>query len=347
MLLPIKARIKIPITKVRNVNDFLYTLSSLGHTVDRCYKLHGYPLEYQPRPRAPANATTNLVNGNQIQNASLHSSQTVPSHANVQSPMGDFIQNPNSGQYQQLMTLLSSHLAAATSPITQTEGSGSSFPIGTCFSFNLNVAFNRPNCWIVDSGATRHICSNVNAFVSLYPICNSIVTLPNHISILVSFCGDIQLKDGLVLKNTLFVSRFLLNLLFVCALTLDTQVTIKFLHDSFVIQEVQGKKEIGKGDRVGDLYMMHYNILASHPSAISTAVVNHVQSVSPILWHNRLGYLSYKKLGLLKDVLCSNVSKAHKASPCYVCPLAKQRRLSFTSNNHVAHSPFDLIHCDI
>ena len=104
---------------------------------------------------------------------------------------------------------------------------------------------------------------------------------------------------------------------------------------------------IGKGDRVGDLYILHSDISAFHPSTNSTTVFNHVQSISPTLWHKHLGHLSYKKLGMLKDVLCCDASKAHKASPCYVCPLAKQRILSFTSNNHVAHSPFDLVHCDI
>ena len=39
--------------------------------------------------------------------------------------------------------------------------------------------------------------------------------------------------------------------------------------------------------------------------------------------------------------------KCNKADPCYVCPLAKQRRLSFDSNNHMAQSPFDLVHCDV
>ena len=89
--------------------------------------------------------------------------------------------------------------------------------------------------------------------------------------------------DGLVLRNTLFVPQFQLNPLSVSALTSDTQVTVKFLHDSFVIQEVQGQRVIGKVDRVGDLYIMHSDILASHPSTNSTTVVNHVQSISPTL----------------------------------------------------------------
>lgn len=31
----------------------------------------------------------------------------------------------------------------------------------------------------------------------------------------------------------------------------------------------------------------------------------------------------------------------------YICPLAKQKHLSFSSNNHVASHVFDLIHCDV
>ena len=32
---------------------------------------------------------------------------------------------------------------------------------------------------------------------------------------------------------------------------------------------------------------------------------------------------------------------------CYVCPIAKFRRFSLPSVNHVSAQPFDLIHCDI
>ena len=39
--------------------------------------------------------------------------------------------------------------------------------------------------------------------------------------------------------------------------------------------------------------------------------------------------------------------KLIRLHPVIFVPLAKQRGLSFTSNNHVAHSPFDLVHCDI
>lgn len=40
-------------------------------------------------------------------------------------------------------------------------------------------------------------------------------------------------------------------------------------------------------------------------------------------------------------------TKLIKVGPCYLCPLAKQRRLSFECNNHLSINPFDLVHCDI
>lgn len=37
----------------------------------------------------------------------------------------------------------------------------------------------------------------------------------------------------------------------------------------------------------------------------------------------------------------------NKIIPCQICPLAKQRRLPFKSNNHLSENAFDLIHLDI
>ena len=48
---------------------------------------------------------------------------------------------------------------------------------------------------------------------------------------------------------------------------------------------------------------------------------------------------------MLKDQLqCNHFSRA---TPCYICPLAKQKRLSFPSHNNMSDSPFDLIYYDI
>ena len=80
-------------------------------------------------------------------------------------------------------------------------------------------------------------------------------------------------------------------------------------------------------------------------NSISATFVNNVSSH---IWHNRLGHLSSKRLDILKDQIQCDTSRFSKfVTPCYICPLAKQRRLSFASHNHMSQFPFDLIHCDI
>ena len=73
----------------------------------------------------------------------------------------------------------------------------------------------------------------------------------------------------------------------------------------------------------------------------------YVNKVSVHVWHNRLGHLSDKRLDVLKNQLNCDISKSSEATPCYICPLAKQRKLSFVSHNNMSQFPFDLIHCDI
>ena len=99
---------------------------------------------------------------------------------------------------------------------------------------------------------------------------------------------------------------------------------------------------IGKGDKHDALYVLHARDL-NISSPVSSTFAN---TVSARIWHERLGHLSFQRLKLLRPQLhCNNKHLNH--DPCYLCPLAKQHRLSFSSNNHMSKSPFDLVHCDI
>lgn len=152
--------------------------------------------------------------------------------------------------------------------------------------------------------------------------------------------GDVRLSSHHFLKDTSYVPRFAFNLISVSALTADSRLMIQFYHDQFIIQEISSKRMIGKGDRVGDLYLF-YPI--SHTSHITAAV----NKVSASTWHNRLGHPSSKSLEVLKTLLpCDELHSLH-LSPCYVCPKAKQCRLPFIGHNNLSNSPFDLIHCEI
>ncbi|KAL4038811.1 hypothetical protein IC575_002442 [Cucumis melo] len=60
-----------------------------------------------------------------------------------------------------------------------------------------------------------------------------------------------------------------------------------------------------------------------------------------------MGHPSTETLNSLQIPLFLKPSTVDKMSHCTICPLAKQRKLSFTSNNHLSSNAFDLIHVDI
>ena len=146
--------------------------------------------------------------------------------------------------------MLSHHLASI-SPSTSFYHQGNIASTGICLSFSSNLMFMSLNYWILDYGATSHVCSNATLVTTIWPLLNSTVTLPNQTSILVSGVGEITLSSALTLRNVLFVQQFKFNLLSVSALTStanDHGLIISFFHDSFCIQEIHSKKMIGKGE---------------------------------------------------------------------------------------------------
>ena len=164
----------------------------------------------------------------------------------------------NSTQCQQLISLLTSHLTitAATSGQLNDHSESSTYHTGTCFSASFQQPSSINQLWIVDSGASKHICSSLHAFTSLRPIQNSYVTLPNKTSIPVSFIGDIFLNADLTLHDVLYVPQFNFNLLSVSALAKSSSLMIVFFPDQFLIQEIHNQKTIGKGSKLEDLYVL-------------------------------------------------------------------------------------------
>lgn len=128
-----------------------------------------------------------------------------------------------------------------------------------------------------------------------------------------------------MLKDVLFVPQFNLNLLSVHALVTDSQLIISFIPDYFLIQDTSTKKMIGKGEKLQDLYVLDVDKLPVFPAMASTSA--HVNLVSIQTWHDRLGHLSSKILDVLKPQLQYDTSKCTNQEPCYICPLAKLRRL--------------------
>ena len=78
----------------------------------------------------------------------------------------------------------------------------------------------------------------------------------------------------LILKNVLFIPQFKFNLLSVSALTNGSKLIINFLHDCFIIQDINSQRMIGKGLKFEDLYVLDTTTLNS----VSTSCVNNVST---------------------------------------------------------------------
>ncbi|CAE5963143.1 unnamed protein product [Arabidopsis arenosa] len=165
--------------------------------------------------------------------------------------------------------------------------------------------------WIIDSGATTHVCCNLSLFADINSISETTVKLPNSTKIAITQSGTVKLSDKLLLKN----------------------------------EFTQGLM-IGKGRLQNKLYFLDSESQSSQSQA-SSLICNLNNSDSSSLWHSRLGHPSFSKIQALSEDLSLSKTKLKDWSHCKTCHLAKQRRLSFPSLNNVSKNPFDLVHLDV
>ncbi|GMI76014.1 hypothetical protein HRI_001270600 [Hibiscus trionum] len=297
----------------------------LGHVKDKCYCLHGFPPGYTVRSKQSHVNVTPVV------------SEVLSSDSRSSSTFGN--EPLTTQQCHQLISMLTNQLQA-TSVADVPSTSINLAMQGKIPSFvNHFSSFNDVNCWIIDSGASRHVCSSKNMFESLRSIGESDILLPNNSIVKVQFCGTICLSSRIVLQDVLYVPEFHFNLLAVSCLVRDSSLTVSFSSTACLIQD--RCSVIGKGNLHMGLYLLSLPDLL-HVKDDECSVPNHVNSFS---WHNRLGHPSVLVLHSLKAVLPS--LQINKDDVCSICPLAKQHRLPFASSSTRAALPFDLIHCDV
>lgn len=68
--------------------------------------------------------------------------------------------------------------------------------------------------WLVDSGATDHICQTLRMFDSYDTIKPFTVRLSNGISVLSNIAGTVKIMDNFVLFDVLYLRQFQYNLLY-------------------------------------------------------------------------------------------------------------------------------------
>ena len=207
--------------------------------------------------------------------------------------------------------------------------------MNTNFDFNVSYHY-----WIINLGATSHICCSKEQFNSFKCLHDSHILLPNSTKVKVEGIGSIKLNDDIFLHNVLFIPTFRFNLLSLLSLINDNSFQFTMQPNSFVLQDLKTLKRIGTARQHQGLLLFDFPKSSFHNTSIQSCNVVKYET-----WHHRLGHIPIP----VYKLICNNVSLSSIDSKfhCEVYPIAKQNRLAFINQNNCSVELFDLIHADI
>ena len=202
--------------------------------------------------------------------------------------------------------------------------------------------------WWVDTGATRHICSNKTMFTTYHVVTNGEqLYMGNSSTSKVEGQGKVVLKmtsgKELTLNNVLHVPDIRKNLVSGSLLN-KNGFRLVFESDKFVL--TKSGVYVGKGYLSEGLFKL--NVMTVVPvHAINNNNTSSAYLIeSSHLWHGRLGHVNYdalRRMVNLERLPKFEIDLNHK---CETCVEAKLTRSSFHSINRNSE-PLDLIHSDI
>jgi len=275
-------------------------------------------------------------------NSSANLAEVDPDTVSQQSQMVEANTNDqftfSKDQYQAILALLQQSKTASAS-VNTTQISVS--PSGDISS-----------SWILDSGATDHICPSKVLFKSLSPITPIHIKLPNNTTVTASFSGTINLGN-LILKNVLYVPDFFAFLISIPKLLSYTDCMIIFCEQMCFIMQKSTFQMIGAAKQCRGLFYLQHSSTAkqkscdsvSHISCTIPQFANVVSNKEPMLWHLRLGHTSNKILKHM-SLIYTDIHFDY-VQPCDTCHFAKQKKLPFSHSTKKSLRFFELVHVDI
>ncbi|KAJ0900510.1 putative RNA-directed DNA polymerase [Helianthus annuus] len=297
--------------KVSNQNLKCTHCKKVGHSIDKCFEIIGYPSWMKSKGSQGRRAV--VSNNNSVDNSEVVNTLT-------------------SDQITRLLSLLSDK---------SSEGRQSCNVSGCCYTvFCFNTGLNDQNKtgWIVDSGANQHMIKDETNLTNVVNVSefNIKIKHPNGTSALVTKIGDLRLADKVVLKDVFVVPEYNINLISVHKLARDNKLYVGFDEHTCFIQDLQTKKVLVTGSQVDGLYFCGSLCVSNKVCYNSSSVSN--------LWHARFGHPSDNALNIFKHKL--NV-KTNSTKPCEVCHRAKQHREPFPLSNHTTTELGELVHLDV
>ena len=289
------------------------------HTIDRCFKLHGFPPGWKKgksQPRGSQSGKLNRAN----HTAAEEESQVVDAQA-----------------LEEFRSKLK--VSEGLSPTKGSSTADSSFHAmsqGT----NPHALEKESKYWIIDSGATNHMTGTPNLFTSYIPCSGKDkVRVADGSTVPITGRGSVRCTKTLSLSPVLHVPNFPVNLLSLSSITKSLNCRCWFDPSHCAFQELGTGRILGTGIVHNGLYYLDEG---SDEVALAT-------QMSPcqelLLLHRRLGHPSF---ATMSHCYPSLFGSCHKESlVCDACELAKHTRVSYPSLGRRSSKPFEIIHSDV
>jgi len=316
-----------------------------GHTIEKCYKIHGFPPEFKFTCNKSA-GTSSSANQVQITESSL-----LPFTQSQVQQLMTFMQNMQANS--SASALQAGDVSNTTSDCLNSSNVGNpysvfhhtsllSHPKYLVFSSCHTSILPQPHTWIIDTGAIDHMINSISLFTSITATISSKVKLSNGKFALVTHIGTVKISAHLTLTNVLCVSSFSFNLLSVSKLVQSFNFCFIFFANYCFIQNLTSWMTIGVGREANELYYLLDEPAVPTSDVFSSSFSNsvhfpisaHVKSVATDLWHYKMGHLSHSRIKLLHSnnpqIDCDLLD-----TPCTVCLWLDRKDYHFLIVFHV------------
>ena len=189
--------------------------------------------------------------------------------------------------------------------------------------------------WIIDSGATNHMTGTCDFLADIGDMAPVLIKLPDGRFTTSTKQGRVRLGPALSLEQVFFVDGLQCHLISVSQLTQNKGCVAQVTDRLCILQDRISRMLIGVGEQENGLYFFRRMEMA--------AAMQRSSSLSPDVWHTRLGHPSSKVLKLFQFSDFSTFD----SKKCEICIRAKQTRDIFPLSINKTIFAFELIHCDL
>lgn len=167
---------------------------------------------------------------------------------------------------------------------------------------------------LIDSGASHHMTGTLECLYNIYDIPQSPVSIPDGVQTAAISQGSVNLGNGLILQNVLYVPNLKCNLISVGQLILDSHCLVTFTEQLCIVQDHMSKTVIGLSELRNGVYV--FRVMDQPIAAYATTLE------SVLLLHRRLGHPPSQHLSYVSSTSRSSKIKKELDS-CDVCFRAK------------------------